>query len=710
MLTKAVTFFNHYLEPLTSSIHDGTRYWQEKSLNIILFSTSLLGIPVYLLASYLCYINNYLILFVVFTIVFITVLFFFFNRKIPFNIRATISLHLPYIIGTFILFTNGVRSVSLIWMFLCPLLTSMLISFKSSLIGILVNLLTFTGAGIYFYLTDQNDPSFSSFWVYWGMIALNFIILNFVSSILISVLFKGLQTTIAAKEEAKRKYQRMYEKIADVYFEIDIEGIIQSITPSSEQMLCMKNNHLKGMSLFSLMTEAGAKRFKDEIKQNETVNHMEVHFGSCDNSNLICSVSAQRMQNLNAPDTIVGTLQNISNLKIIEMEKQDLELRLNRAEKMESLGLIAGGIAHDLNNILSGVVGYPDLLLSESAINEQQRTYLLALKESGKRASTVLDELLNITKRSTTLRDIQDINSLTEFFLKTPEFLKLKEQNPKITVDINLNSTHSNIMGSSIQVHKLLMNLIFNAAEAQPQGGRIEITTSNLFNFKGKGLFGEIPHNDYYLLSIRDEGMGIAKENLARVFEPFFTKKPGTKAGTGLGMTLVWGIIEDHKGYIDIKSEEKMGTLIQVYLPLTREEKKNKEIASELLNLHGNGEFVLVVDDLDIQRDLNKYLLKQLNYKTTAVENGEAAVEFLKSNKADLILLDMIMGDGMDGLDTFIEIKKMNPEQKVIILSGYTDRERIEEAFRLGINDFLKKPCPMDSLAISLKKTLMETT
>jgi len=281
-------------------------------------------------------------------------------------------------------------------------------------------------------------------------------------------------------------------------------------------------------------------------------------------------------------------------------------------------------------------------------------------------------------------------------------------QYPDISIEKHLTPSKSNIRGSSLQLQKLLRNLISNAAEAQPLGGRIEITTSIKENFESKALFGHIPPNDYFMLSIKDEGMGIDEKNLGRIFEPFFSNKTGSKAGTGLGMSLVWGILEDHQGYIDIDSTLEKGTIITIYLPLTKSKQKNDELASELFDYHGEGEFILVVDDLDIQRDLNQYLLHQLNYQSEAVESGEKAVEYIRSNHVDLVLLDMIMGEGMNGLETFGEIKKIKPHLKVIILSGYTKSELIEEAYRIGIDDYLKKPCSMDNLALSVKKTLMK--
>jgi len=359
MFNKLVLIFSNLTEPKTSTIDDGSRYWQEKILNLILFFSVIFGIPLYFIATILSISNNIYIVPIVFSMVIATILFLFGNRKVPYEIRSKIILMQPYVIGTFLLFNFGTDPIGFLWLFLHPILITILIKYSHSVIGVGINILTILGAALYYKNSGSIELHNIGYWTYWGMIAFNFSVLSLLSSLAMTILFKGLQTTITTKERAKKQYQRMYQNIPDVYFEIDTEGIIQSITPSSEQMLCMKSEHLLGLSLYSYFDETGKNQFIQEIKNEEFIHQLEVQITTCTTKNIICSINAQKIINIDGPDTIVGTLQNISRRKIMEIEKKDLDIRLNRAKKMESLGMMTGGVANDLNNILSAVVATP---------------------------------------------------------------------------------------------------------------------------------------------------------------------------------------------------------------------------------------------------------------------------------------------------------------------------------------------------------------
>ncbi|UCD81885.1 MAG: response regulator, partial [Desulfobacterales bacterium] len=210
--------------------------------------------------------------------------------------------------------------------------------------------------------------------------------------------------------------------------------------------------------------------------------------------------------------------------------------------------------------------------------------------------------------------------------------------------------------------------------------------------------YDEIEEGDYVLLKIPDSGIGIRPEDKERIFEPFYTKKVMGRSGTGLGMAVVWGTVKDHKGYIDIQSVEGEGTTFTLYYPVTRESLHDDQSNVAAVASNGNGETILVVDDVEQQRQIATLMLSKLGYCVNSVPSGEEAVEYIKNNSVDLIVLDMIMDPGIDGLETYKKILGYKPDQKAIIASGFSETWRVKEAQRLGAGEYVKKPYTIDKI------------
>jgi signal transduction histidine kinase len=389
-----------------------------------------------------------------------------------------------------------------------------------------------------------------------------------------------------------------------------------------------------------------------------------------------------------------------------EKEKRKLEVQLQRSKKMESLGTLAGGVAHDLNNILSGVVSYPDLLLSDLSDESPLRSALLTIKKSGEKAAAIVQDLLTLARRGVSISKVVNINSVIEDYLKSAEFQKLKDFHPKVVFEIDLKDDLLNIMGSSIHISKTIMNLVSNAAEAMPEGGKIGVYTKISEVRKLKNGFMDIDPGRYATVEVSDEGIGIAPDDLERIFEPFYTKKVMGRSGTGLGMAVVWGTIHDHNGYIDVKSTLGSGTTFILYFPLTDQPIRNEEKETSISMYKGNGESILVVDDVKEQRDIASKILTKLGYAVKTLPSGEEAVKYMRDNSADILVLDMIMNPGMDGLETYRQILELHPNQKAIIASGFSETSRVTELQRLGGGKYLRKPYRLDTIGIAIKKTL----
>ncbi len=222
-----------------------------------------------------------------------------------------------------------------------------------------------------------------------------------------------------------------------------------------------------------------------------------------------------------------------------------------------------------------------------------------------------------------------------------------------------------------------------------------------------KGYDTTIPGN-YVVLKVCDSGMGIPQDKLAKIFEPFYTSKSMGRSGTGLGMTVVWGTVKDHGGYLDVESSPENGTIITVFLPV-QETDIDQLAGGELMpkaTPHGNGETILLVDDDPAQRSLGESILSSLGFKVATATSGTEAVAFIRETKVDLILLDMIMEPEMDGLDTYKRILEIRPEQKVIIVSGYSETDRIKKAMHLGVHSYIKKPYGLEEFVATIQKVL----
>jgi len=389
-----------------------------------------------------------------------------------------------------------------------------------------------------------------------------------------------------------------------------------------------------------------------------------------------------------------------------ERERYRLEMQLAHSHKMEAIGTLAGGVAHDLNNILSATVSYPDLILMDLPENSPLRTPILTIQKSGKRAAAIVNDLLTLARRGVVVTKITNLNHVIHNYFKSPEFEKLLEFHPNVTIKSNLETNLLNINGSPIHLSKTFMNLMNNAAEAMTDSGDITISTENIYIDKPIKGYDTVKEGDYVVLSVSDTGKGISAGDLEREFEPFFTKKKMGRSGTGLGMAVVWGTVKDHKGYIDIQSTEGKGTTFTLYFPVTRRKIEENEQFFPVEEYMGNGESILVVDDVEDQREIASRMLLKLGYSVTSVSSGEEAVAYLKNNSADILLLDMIMEPGMDGLETYKRILDFHPNQKAIIASGFSATDRVKEVQRIGAGAYVKKPYTLEKIGIVVKTEL----
>lgn len=391
----------------------------------------------------------------------------------------------------------------------------------------------------------------------------------------------------------------------------------------------------------------------------------------------------------------------------IQAEKalRESEASLARAKKMESLGLMAGGIAHDLNNILSGIITYPELLLMDLPQDSPIRRPLTTIRESGMRAAEVVADLLTIARGVASNKTPLNLNRVVAEYLDSPEHQILKQAHSFVDFTSEFDPELLNIHGSVTHIKKTLMNLAANGAEAIEGGGTVTIATENRYLDEPLKGYDKVRAGEYVVLRVSDTGSGISPRDIERIFEPFYTKKMMGRSGTGLGLAVVWNTVQDHHGYINLASSDH-GTVFELYFPATREKAAEALETASSKEFLGHGESILVVDDEAHQREIACELLARLGYSAEAVPSGEAAVEKLRRHPVDLILLDMVMPKGMNGRETYEEILKIQPVQKALIASGYAKTDEVERAQALGAGKYIKKPYTFEKIGIAVKREL----
>jgi two-component system, cell cycle sensor histidine kinase and response regulator CckA len=402
----------------------------------------------------------------------------------------------------------------------------------------------------------------------------------------------------------------------------------------------------------------------------------------------------------------LSMVNDITERKRAEEEKRALEERLQRAEKMEAIGQLAGGVAHDLNNVLGVSTVYSELLQERIPEESPLRKYVDNIFSSTQKGAAIIEDLLTLARRGVMVSGVVNLNSIVSNFLKAPVFEKIQAHHSAVTFRTECQEELLNIKGSAVHLDKTLMNLVSNAAEAIFGKGEVTIRTENRYLDTPVRGYDEVKQGDYVVLTVSDTGTGISAENREKIFEPFYTKKVMARSGTGLGLAIVWGTVKDHNGYIDVQTEVGEGTTFTLYFPVTREEMISPKPKVPIEQYMGKGESVLVVDDIAQQREIATNLLTRLGYQVHAVSSGEEAVEYLKVNEVDILVLDMIMAPGIDGLETYQKVLEINPKKKAILVSGFSETDRVREAQKLGAGTYVKKPYIMEKIGVAIRDEL----
>jgi len=671
-----------------------------------------------------------------------------FSHRLKYEIRATMALISFYVLGLVIIISVGPLSGGPIWLFAFAVLVGVLLGFKAAIMALSVNAITLTitgwliNAGIF----GHTFPFFNTMEAMLATVA-NFMVLNTIAAISVAVLVKGLVSTygkektlystlkterlhlIEAKEklvyeveerlhaeevlrESEEKHRLLAENTVDCIWQMSLDLEFTYINQAVFPFLGYTPEEFIGSKLPEHCSSEEMEKMQaiildalTNLPENRAVV-FETNFYHKNGEEISCEIIGKiELDNTGNPIYIQGTARNITERKQAEEVLRESEEKLVRSKKMESLGLLAGGVAHDLNNVLSGIVSYPELILLDLPENSKFRKPIETIQESGHRAAAIVQDLLTVARGVATTKEVLNLNDLINGYLNSPEFNKLKQFHPTVTVKTNLDTDLFNISGSHVHIQKVVMNLVSNASEAIEGGGNVTISTMHRYIDIPLRGYDDVNIGEYVVLSVSDDGSGISPVDLKRIFEPFYTKKVMGRSGTGLGLAVVWNTVQDHKGYIDVASDEN-GTAFELYFPITRDEISDKALTVPIKDYKGNQETILVVDDMENQREISCKMLDTLGYKTKAISSGEEAVEYLKENTVDLILLDMIMDPGINGRKTYERIIKIHPKQKAIIVSGFAATDEVRKTQKLGAGQYIKKPVTLEKIGIAVKEEL----
>ena len=393
------------------------------------------------------------------------------------------------------------------------------------------------------------------------------------------------------------------------------------------------------------------------------------------------------------PRYAIGMVEDTSRRK--ELEKQ-----LLRAQRLETAGRIAGQVAHDFNNLLGPVIAYPDLIRMELPDGHPALQYCDLMQDAAERMAQINENLMALGRRGVLDEQPIDLNQLLEQTIRQMEPVP-----EKLAVELNLAPELMPVSGSPAQLSRVVTNLVANAREAMQDVGALSVTTQSVRLDKPLIGYSRVGAGEYVRLDVGDTGCGIPLEIRDKIFDAFFTTKhSGRKRGSGLGLSIVQSVVEDHRGGIDFSSEVGRGTVFSVYLPVSRDHKRTPS-ADGLL---GGTERVLVVDDDQIQQEVTRELLCRLGYRVQVASSGEEGLEFLQDHQVDLLILDMVMPPGIDGAETYRRVLKMRPGQRTIFVSGFAESERVRQAQALGAGAYLRKPVKLETLARAVRETLAQ--
>jgi two-component system cell cycle sensor histidine kinase/response regulator CckA len=507
-----------------------------------------------------------------------------------------------------------------------------------------------------------------------------------------------------AIRESEQKYRTLVENMQDTIYHSDLAGNITFASPSGARLLGYDSvQELIGKNIARDFYNNPADRaiFLNKLKTDGRIRNYEVTLKRKDGTPVSVSTNSQLFCDINGNVLgVEGIFSDMTQRKLVEEERQRLQEQLLQSQKMDAIGQLAGGVAHDFNNILTGIQGNVSLLMMNYSSEHPHYRRLSRIEEHVKRGANLTRQLLGFARKGKYEVKPLSINNLirksAQFFMETRK---------EIEADFQLQDDIDPVEADTGQIEQMLLNLYINAGHAMPKGGYLYIQTKNVTLPEVEAQALDIKPGAYVKISVSDTGTGMDAETLMRIFEPFFTTK-AKQGGTGLGLASAYGIIRNHGGAINAYSRLGAGSTFNIYLPSSIKKVHEEDQKTDSGLRSGSGGILLVDDEPMILGPASE-VLKMLGYTVYQTASGQEAVStyLQKKENIDLVILDMIL-PGMSGSQTLKMLKDINPAVKVILSSGYSMQGEVRKVMEMGCLGFIQKPYNFTDLSNIVYSTI----
>jgi PAS domain S-box-containing protein len=506
------------------------------------------------------------------------------------------------------------------------------------------------------------------------------------------------------------KYRELADLLPDIIYESDMDLNITYLNNAGYSLTGYTEQDIQnGLSMSDLLSAEDSKIFLERVQDDKSRKFLSVHkIIRKDKSIIFGENNGSVMYEGEVPVGLRGSIRDVT-------DKLKMEEQIIQSQKMETIGTLAGGLAHDFNNVLAGLTSTLSIIRYEMDreknldMNKLSK-HLTTMEKAGQRAVDMVQQLLTLSRRREAQVAPVNLNSTVE------DVVKICTNTFDRCIDIKIEKTHEKAMaeGDPTQIEQVLLNLCVNASHAmtmmrpkgEPSGGRLIVSLDKICADEGFcSVHPESRKTDYWKLSVRDTGVGMDHNTLSKIFIPFFTmKERGT--GTGLGLSMVYTIVQQHNGFIDVYSEPGVGSTFNVYLPVAHLEEMGEGRKMEPEVPRGEG-LILVIDDEEVLRRTALYMLEKCGYEVITAENGEEGVRIFKERHHEIraVLTDLVMPK-KSGEQVYLEMKAINPEIKVLLTSGFKQDDRVNLALGYGIRGFIQKPYTLEKLSQAMADLL----
>jgi len=506
-------------------------------------------------------------------------------------------------------------------------------------------------------------------------------------------------------KEAEKKYRHLLENLPQKIFHKDANSIYVSCNENYAKDLNINPEQIVGTTDFNYYSKELAEKYINDdrriIESGKSEDIVEKYIVGL-SEYWVHTIKTPIKDNSGQVTGVLGIFRDITDIKKMEDEKAVLETQLQQAQKMEAIGVLAGGIAHDFNNLLGIILGNTELALDDIPEWNPARHNMEEVLKASFRAKNVIRQLLSFSRKSEIIKKPVAIGPIIK------ESLNLMRSSLPTTIEIrkNISEDASTVLADPTQIHQIIVNLCTNAAHAMDKnGGILEVSLDNLILDEKSALqYTDINIGHFVCLSVTDTGCGISPELKERIFDPYFTTKDVGK-GSGMGLSVVHGIVKNHNGAIFVYSEPEKGSRFKILLPAIEEPEETQQ--EKILTLPTGSEKILFIDDEQALVDMGKQMLERLGYVVTIQTNPLEALDIFRCQPGifDLIITDMTMPQ-MTGDKLTKEVLKIRSDMPIILCTGFSEKINQKNAIEIGIRKYIEKPLNSRELSMAIREVL----